>query len=68
MFIHTGQILVADIGSKKTLLFHIKRLCQEQGKNYKGFTKMPVRQLKAIFLKMWITSLDKKNKKSIMEV
>lgn len=49
MWIKIEDKLVADIGSKKALLYHIKRLCKEQGKNYKGFTKMPIKQLKVIF-------------------
>ena len=52
MFIHIGEKLVADIGSKKALLFHIKRLCKEQDKNYKGFAKLKVKQLKAIFYRL----------------
>ena len=52
MYIFTGQNYSADIGSKKALLFHIKRLCKEQGKNCKGFSQMPVKQLKAIFYRL----------------
>lgn len=52
MYIFTGQNYSADIGSKKALLFHIKRLCKEQGKNCKGFAKLKVKQLKAIFYRL----------------
>jgi len=52
MFIKINNQLVADIGSRKCLLYHIKRLCQEQGKNYKGFSKLKKAQLKAIFYKL----------------
>ena len=52
MYIFTGQNYSADIGSKKALLFHIKRLCKEQDKNYKGFAKLKVKQLKAIFYRL----------------
>lgn len=44
MFIHIGDQLVADIGSKKALLFHLKRL----GKT-KGMSKLKLNQLKAIY-------------------
>jgi len=49
MFIHVGDQLVRDIGSKKALLFHIKDLLKKQGKNTSGFSKMPKNQLKGIF-------------------
>jgi hypothetical protein len=52
MFINIDNQLVADIGSKAMLLKHIKRLCKEQGKNYKGFSKMPKKQLYKIFQKL----------------
>jgi hypothetical protein len=52
MWIYSNNQLVADIGSKAMLLKHIKRLCKEQGKNYKGFSKMPIKQLKAIYYKL----------------
>jgi len=52
MFIHIGDKLVANIGSKNALLFHIKRLCKQQGKNYKGFAKLKKAQLKAIYYKL----------------
>lgn len=50
--IFTGQGYSADIGSKAMLLTHIKRLCKEQGKNYKGFAKLSKAQLKAIYYKL----------------
>lgn len=46
-----------DVSSRPALLFHIKRLCKEQGKNFKGFSKMPIKQLKAVYY-----SLNQKQK------
>jgi hypothetical protein len=50
--IFTGQGFSDDIGSRAMLIKHIKRLCKEQGKNYKGFAKLKKAQLKAIYYKL----------------
>ena len=59
--IFTGQGYSLDIGSKAMLLKHIKRLCKQLGKNYKGFSKMPKKQLYMIFQKLSTTSPLTKN-------
>jgi len=41
-----------DVGSKLQLLKHIKKMQKEKGKTTKGFSGMPIRQLKAIYNKL----------------
>lgn len=41
-----------DVGSKLQLLKQIKKLQKEKGRTEKGFDKMPIKQLRAIFNKL----------------
>ena len=40
---------MVDVGSRLALIRAIQKIKKDRGQNTKGFTKMPIKQLKAIY-------------------